>query len=131
MSKNDEFIKQMGDAGKEVRDFAKIRSWGDKNTAITHDGIKVERKPFIQCDGYGLVETLPTTMHFVYEDTSKKLGRWAYMCTCGSISGIISWKELGSIMDIRGKEGYALACIAGVTSKQNIGKFVHADGSSE
>lgn len=128
---NTGFISQMGALGQQVKDFAKIRSWGDKNSAITLDGLKVERTDKIFCEGYGWVEVIPTSLHFVYEDKSKKIGRWAYMCTCGSISGIISWKELGSIMDIRGKEGYALACVAGVTSKQNLGTFKHADGSTE
>lgn len=131
MPTNDEFIKKMGPLGQQVRDFARIRSFNDKNTAITHDGLKVERTDKIFCEGYGWVETLPSMMHFVYEDKSNKLGRWSYMCTCGSISGIISWKELGQVMDIRGKGGYALACIAGVTSKQNTGIFRHADGSTE
>lgn len=128
---NDEFVKRMGPLGQQVKDYAKIRSWGDKDTAVTVDGLQVKRTDKIFCEGYGWVETLPSMMHFVYEDKSKKIGRWAYMCTCGSICGIISWKELGQVMDIRGKEGYALACIAGVTSRQNVGVFRHADGSSE
>ena len=128
---NDDFVKQMGTMGEQVKDYAKIRSWGDKNSAITHDGLKVERTDKMFCEGYGWVEVIPTSLHFIFEDKSKKRGRWAYMCTCGSIAGIISWKELDGIMDIRGKEGYALACIAGVTAKQNVGRFVHSDGSSE
>lgn len=130
-TKNDEFVKRMGQAGSQVKDFARIRSFNDKSSAITHDGLKVERQSKIFCEGYGWVETLDTTMHFCYEDKSKKIGRWAYMCTCGSICGIISWKELGAVMDIRGKDGYALACIAGVTARQNTGVFRHADGSTE
>lgn len=128
---NTGYINQMGELGKQVKDFAKIRSWGDKNSAVTHDGLKVERTDKIFCEGYGWVECLGTTMHFTYEDKSRKLGRWAYMCTCGSLSGIISWKELGTVMDIKGKEGYALACIMGVTNRQNTGIFKHSDGSTE
>lgn len=131
MSNNDEFMKRLGKMGEQVKGFSKIRSFNSKNDAITHDGLKVFRMDKILCEGYGWVETLPAIMHFVYEDKSKKIGRWAYMCTCGSPAGIISWKELGQVMDIRGKEGYALACIAGVTSRQNVGVFKHADGSSE
>jgi hypothetical protein len=132
-NKNAEFIKSMGQAGSEVKDFARIRSRGDKNSAITHDGIKVERVDKIFCDGYGWVECLPTTMHFIFKDDTRKIGRWGYMCTCGSIAGILSWKELGTIMDIRGKEGYALACVMGVTNRQNpeLKIFRHADGSTE
>lgn len=125
------FIKRLGEGGKQVKGFAKIRSFNSKNEAITHDGLKVIRLDKIFCEGYGWVETLPAIMHFVYEDKSKKIGRWAYMCTCGSPAGIISWKELGTVMDIRGKEGYALACIAGVTARQNAGVFRHSDGSTE
>lgn len=128
---NSEFTKRLGKMGEQVKGFSKIRSFNDKNSAITVDGLKVERQGHIFCEGYGLVECLNTTMYFVYEDKSKKIGRWAYMCGCGSPAGIISWKELSGVMDIKGKEGYALACISGVTSRQNIGVFRHADGSTE
>jgi hypothetical protein len=116
--------------GNQPRDFARIRSFGDKNTAITHDGDKVTREEFIFVEGYGMVKNLPTTMHFCYEDKSGKLGRWVYMCSCGSPAGIISYKEISSFITAEAY-GYVLGCLAGITSKQNIGIFKHADGSTE
>lgn len=66
--------------------FSKIKSWGgDKNTAMTFDNIKVERQELIYAEGYGMVKTCPTSMHFIYEDKSKKRGRWAFMCFPGDI----------------------------------------------
>lgn len=114
------------------KDFSRIRSFNGKNSAITHDGVKVERLEFLFIEGYGMVKNLPTTMHFCYEDKSKKLGRWVFMCSCGSPGGIISYNELKSIMTVDGTEvGYILACLAGVASKKNTGIFRHADNSTE
>lgn len=117
-------------APTQPRDFARIRSWGDKNKAITHDGLEVERQEQVFAEGYGMVKCLPTTMHFVYEDRSGKKGRWVYMCTCGSIAGIIAYKEIKDFITTE-PTGYLLACIHGVASKQNTGIFRHADGSTE
>ncbi len=128
---NHSLLEGMG--GQKINqpsDFARIRSFGDKNSAITHDGIKVFRREFIFVEGYGMVKTLPTTMHFVYEDTSRKRGRWVYMCTCGSICGIVSYKEVPTLISPELGE-YVLACIHGLSSKQNTGIFKHADGSTE
>lgn len=124
------FEGMSGKLATKPSDFSRIRSWGDKNSAITHDGIKVERQEYIFVDGYGMVRTLPTTMHFIYEDKSKKMGRWAFMCTCGSISGIVSYKELKGLISPELGE-YVLACIHGLAHKQNTGVFKHADGSTE
>lgn len=110
--------------------FARIRSWGDKNSAVTHDGLHVERMEHIFVEGYGMVKCLPTTMHFVYEDKSKKQGRWVWMCTCGSIGGIVSYKDVAGLISPELGE-YVLACVAGLASKQNTGIFMHADGSTE
>ena len=112
-------------------EFSRIRTFNSKNSATTFDGLKVERQELIFAEGYGMVKCLPTTMHFIYEDKSKKKGRWAFMCTCGSIAGIISYKELQNLMTIDGATGYVLACVAGVAHKQNVGFFRHADGSTE
>ena len=121
-----------GMTGDKPKDFARIRSFNDKNSAITHDGVRVERLEFLFIEGYGMVKNLPTSLHFCYEDTSKKLGRWVYMCSCGSPGGVISYNELKNIMTVDGTEvGYVLACLAGVASKQNTGIFRHADGSTE
>lgn len=103
--------------------FSKIKSWGgDKNSAITHDGLKVERQELIYAEGYGMVKPIPYELHFIYEDKSQKRGRWAFMCTCGSLAGIISYKEMAKMMTVRGTEtGFVLACIAHTTSKQEMG----------
>jgi len=124
--------KYIGESNKtaQVRDFSRVRSHNDKNTAITYDGNLVERQEYIFAEGYGLVKTLPTTMHFVYEDKSGKPHRWVYMCTCGSIAGIISYNEIKEYITAE-PTGYLLACVQGVASKQNTGIFRHADGSTE
>lgn len=128
---NHSLLEGMG--GQKINqpsDFARIRSFGDKNSAITHDGIKVFRQEFIFVEGYGMVRCPPTTMHFVYEDTSKKRGRWAFMCTCGGIAGVISYKDIvGLISPELGQ--YVLMCIHGLSNKQATGVFKHVDGSSE
>jgi len=54
------------------------------------------------------------------------------MCTCGSMSGIISYNEMKTLMTVQGTEtGYVLACIAHTNSKQQTGVGRHADNSSE
>jgi len=129
---NLQYIPQMGSQQTPVTDFARVRSWGDKNSATTHDGIKVEKQDLIYAEGYGLVKCVPYELHFIFEDKSKKKGRWAFMCTCGSIAGIISYNEVKNLMTVQGTEtGYILACISHTTSKQNIGIGRHADGSTE
>lgn len=128
---NLKYIPKMGSSQTPVTDFATIRSFGDKNSAITHDGLRVERQDILYAEGYGMVKCVPYELHFVYEDKSNKKGRWAYMCTCGSIAGIIAWKEVKNLMTITGEHGYVLACIAHTSSKQNIGVGTHADGSHE
>lgn len=135
---NTGFIKQMGELGKQVKDFATIRSWGDKNSAVTFEGNRVERTDAIYCDGYGWVKTLPTTMHFVYfdplcrTDSPKKIGRWPLMCTCGSMAGIVSYDELKGLITME-QTGYLLCCVMALANKQSpeVGKFKHADGSTE
>lgn len=127
---NHSLLEGIGGISTKPSSFARIRNWGDKNHAVTHDGIEVERREYIYIDGYGLVRTLPTTMHFIYEDTSHKIGRWTYMCTCGSIAGIVSYKELPGLISPELGE-YVLACNFGLTNKQHTGIFRHADGSSE
>lgn len=127
---NFRYIPKIGNNAVPVTGFSQIRSFGDKNTATTFDGLKVERMEYIFVDGYGLVKCLPTTMHFIYEDKSKKKGRWVFMCTCGGIAGIISYKEIKEFITTE-PTGYLLACVHGITSKQNTGIFRHADNSSE
>jgi len=129
---NLKYLPTIGSTQAPVTDFARIRSWGDKNSAITHDGLKVERQDLFYAEGYGIVKCLPTTMHFIFEDKSKKHGRWLLMCTCGSIAGIISYNEIKSLVTVDGTEsGYILACVAGLTNKHHTGIFRHADNSTE
>ena len=65
---------------KNVTDFGTIRGWGDKNKATTHDGLTVERQEYIFVEGYGMVKCVPYELHFIWEDKSKKRGRWVFMC---------------------------------------------------
>lgn len=119
-----------GKLATKPSDFSRIRSWGDKNSAITHDGIKVERQEYIFVEGYGMVKVPSTTMHFVYEDKSGKLGRWTYMCTCGSIAGIVSYKDIVGLISPELGE-FVLMCVHGLSHKQATGIFRHVDGSTE
>lgn len=125
------YIRRLGGiVGKNVKSFSVIRSWGDSNSAVTNDGKTVKRQDYIFADGYGMVRCIPYELHFVYEDKSGKVGRWGYMCTCGSIAGIISYKDVKGLMSPEYGE-YILACIFHTTSKQNSGIGQHADGSHE
>ena len=119
-----------GNVGRQVKSFASIRSWGDKNSAITKDGDRVERHDYIFAEGYNMVRCVPYELHFVYEDKSGKIGRWGYMCTCGSIAGIISYNDVKELMSPEYGE-YLLACIFHTTTKQNTEVGRHADGSTE
>lgn len=128
---NHSLLEGMGNQRfQKPTNYASIRSWGDKNSAVTFDGLRVERQEYIFAEGYGMVRCLPTSLHFVYEDKSGKIGRWNYMCSCGSIAGIVSHKELRGLISPELGE-YVLACINGLATKQNIGIFTHADGSTE
>lgn len=129
---NTKYLHQMGSTQTPVTDFARIRSFNSKTEAITHDGYKAERQEFFYAEGYGLVTCVNYELHFIFEDKSKKIGRWAFMCTCGSLAGIISYKEMKQLMTITGNEdGYVLACIQHTDSKQKTGVGRHADGSHE
>lgn len=115
---------------KNVTDFGTIRGWGDKNKATTHDGLTVERQEYIFVEGYGMVKCVPYELHFIWEDKSKKRGRWVFMCTCGSPAGIISYKAMSGMMSPTLGE-YVLCCLAHTSSKMNTGIGKHADGSTE
>ena len=52
------------------------------------------------------------------------------MCSCGSIAGIVSYKEMSTLISPELGE-YVLACVAGLSSKQATGIFRHADNSTE
>ena len=126
-----------GEIEKQTKSFASIRSWGDKNSAMTFEGERVERMEYLYCDGYGLVRTAPYELHFVYQDPramdnhpQKVIGRWQFMCTCGSLAGIVSYKELVGLVSPELGE-YILVCNMHMTQKQRTGVGHHADGSSE
>lgn len=130
---NSSFLSRAGNVGREVKGFAKIRSFNSKNSAWTHDGLKVERQEFIYAEGYGLVRCANYELHFLYEDKSKKIGRWSYLCTCGSIAGIVSYKEISGLMtpSMQNLGEYVMVCINHTATKQNTGVGVHADNSHE
>jgi hypothetical protein len=138
MSNNNyNFLRSLGIPLNSVGSFSRVRSVGDKKTAITHDGEKVERAEFIWCDGYGLVECVPYELHFIYEDPRSKdshpkkiKGRWAHMCTCGSPAVVASYNETKALMTPKTR-GYLLMCAAHTSSKQTTGIGTHADGSHE
>lgn len=115
---------------KNVTDFASIRSWGDKNSAITYDGLKIERQEYFFIEGYGMVYAVPYELHMVYEDKSRKIGRWIFMCSCGSPAGIVSYKAMSGMMSPKLGE-YVMCCLAHTASKANVGVGKHADGSTE
>jgi hypothetical protein len=135
---NKNFSKtQLGEMGKQVGSFAKIRTMGNKNTAITFDGDKVERSEFLYVEGYGIVTCIPYELHFIYIDphsldTPNRIkGRWGIMCTCGSMAGVISYNEVKGLMTIDGLKGKALGCLMHTQTKQDNHWGVHADGSHE
>lgn len=115
---------------KNVKDFGTIRGWGDKNTATTYDGLLVERQEYIFVEGYGMVRCVPYELHFIWEDKSKKIGRWSFMCSCGSPAGIISYKAMSGMMSPKLGE-HVLCCLSHTSSKMNTGIGRHADDSSE
>jgi hypothetical protein len=131
-------IKKYGGAvGKQVTGFSVIRSFGDKNTATTHDGDKVERQEYFYCGGYGMVRTAPYELHFIYQDPRamdnhprKIIGRWQFMCTCGSLAAIVSYKELVGLVSPELGE-YILVCNHHMSLKKNTGIGRHADNSTE
>ena len=117
---------------KNVTDFATVRGWGDKNSAITHDGIKIERQEYFFFPEFSnsLIRATPYELHFIFEDKSKKRGRWTLMCTCGSPAGIVSYKDMNGLMSPTLGE-LVICCLAHNSSKNNVGIGRHADGSTE
>lgn len=130
---NHSLLEGLGHGSPKPSDFARIRNWGDKNFATTFDNKKVERQDYLFSLEYSqMVRCCPYELHFVYHDPmfGKKSGRWNYMCTCGSIAGIVSYKDVATLMSPKLGERI-LVCIAHTASKQNSGVGVHADGSHE
>ncbi len=52
------------------------------------------------------------------------------MCSCGSIAGIVSYKEISDWVTVE-PTGYLLVCVFGMANKQGIGIYRHADNSTE
>lgn len=117
---------------KNVTEFATIKSWGDKNSAITHDGHKVERQEYFFFPEFStkMIRATPYELHFIFEDKSKKRGRWTLMCTCGSPAGIVSYKDMNNLMSPTLGE-LVICCLAHNSSKMNTGIGRHADNSTE
>jgi hypothetical protein len=121
----------------KVVNFSKIRSWGDKNKATTFEGEVVERQELFYVEGYGMVKAVPYELHFIYEDPlsrdnnpKKRRGRWAYMCTCGSMGVVMSYKDIAGQMSPTLGE-YILACKIHTDTKRSTGVGHHADNSTE
>lgn len=117
---------------KNVTDFATIKSWGDKNKAITHDGVTVERQEYFFFPelSQNMIRAVPYELHFIFEDKSHKRGRWTLMCTCGSPAGVVSYRDMNKLMSPTLGE-LVICCLAHNASKDNTGIGRHADGSTE
>jgi hypothetical protein len=72
--------------------FSIIRHHNSPNDAVTADGVKVYRssKIFVP-EWVAYIRCAPYDTHFIYEDKSNKVGRWALMCTCGSPAIIVGY----------------------------------------
>lgn len=106
-----------------------VRAVGDAKRATLHDKTVVERQDSIYVEGYGLVKTAPTELHFVYA-TPVTMKGWSYYCTCGSIAGIVGYGAYSKLASPT-STGMILACIRHLSTKNNVGIGIHADGSSE
>lgn len=102
--------------------FSIIRHRGDPDEATTLDGHKVHRKDKIFIPAWEeFVTCAPYDNHFIYTDPSGKVGRWSYMCSCGSpavITGFSGYKGDASY------QGKMLVCYF------HAGRGKHADGST-
>jgi len=111
--------------------YPKIRSHGDKNTAVTTDGVTVQREKALYFPEHGLVDCVQYELHFVYENPNKdKIGNWNPMCTCGSRAGIINMRELSTLITVVSNK-MIVACQVHTESKKQLGVGKHADGSTE
>lgn len=128
----EQFLGENNPTLKQVTSFATIRAFGDKNTATTHDGIKVHRLDSIYFEGFGLVTCAQYSAHFVYEHKSGIVGRWSTMCTCGSPAVIVSYNSpINKLMSKPTDGGFILVCMAHTSTKDNVGVGKHADGVHE
>jgi hypothetical protein len=109
--------------------FSIIKHFGTPNDAVTVDGIRVHRqeKVFV-LDAARFIMCAPYDNHFIYLDTSKKVGRWFAMCTCGSPAVIVGYnaykKDSSPTSGVGISPGEMLVCHI----HASFGK--HADGST-
>ena len=109
-----------------------VRNVGDLDEATTLDGLPVRRVDKIDCSGYGLVPVAQYSAHFVYEDPSRKLGRWVHMCTCGSPAVIVSYNSpIKTLMSKPSDSDFVLVCLQHTTTRGNDGRGKHSDGVEE
>lgn len=70
--------------------FNIVHHLGYPRSAMTLDGIKVFRQEKIYVpDMLEEILCAPYDDHFIYEEPTKKRGRWSHMCTCGSPAVIV------------------------------------------
>lgn len=96
--------------------FNIIHHRGMPRSAMTLDGYKVFRQEVIYVPMYGEeIKCAPYDDHFIYEEPTKKLGRWAHVCTCGSPAVIVERKGYRRDSSLIGK---MLIChVHGLTGK--------------
>jgi len=109
--------------------FSIIKHHNSPNSATTLDGHSVIRKKQLWIQEYKrFVICAPYDNHFIYEDPSKKAGRWVFMCTCGSPAVIVGssvYSEHASPTSGDGiVPGEMLVC------KMHMDRNKHADGST-
>ena len=102
--------------------FSIIKNYNSPNSAVTEDGIEVRRKEKIYIPDWNAeVKTAPYDNHFIYYDSSEKVGRWSLMCSCSSPAGIIGYNAYKKDAS---NYGAMIICLA----HGQYGK--HSDGSS-
>lgn len=72
--------------------FSIIKQFNSPTEAVTVDGNKVYRKEKVYIPEWGaFAKCAPYDNHFVYLDTSNKVGRWFAVCTCGSPAVLVGF----------------------------------------
>lgn len=125
---NDRQLKARGINATSIATKA-VRTVGDAKVATLYDGTKVYRSDGLYVEGYGLVKTAKTELHFVYETPAHMKG-WGLYCTCGSIAGVVGYGAYSKLASPT-STGYIIACIRHLSTKNNVGVGEHADGSHE
>lgn len=110
--------------------FAIIKHKGDLNNATTADGKKVHRRKQIFFDGR-MILCAPYDNHFVFDDpmSTKLVGRWSPMCSCGSPAVIVGYNAYRkdaspSTRDESTAPGEMIVCYIHATTGH------HVDGSN-